>query len=126
MRQAILFALGLAVGAIATANVISALHQRDAYARGLMHVMQHDFGALRDATRENRCDARTAATLEQLRGLADGIEAAVYGADPPEASFAEYAKRLRAAIPPALECKNLAQAADRIGTACDGCHREYR
>ena len=126
MRLAILFALGLAIGAIAAANVVNALRQRDAYPRGLMNVMQHDLGALRADARAQRCNAQAAVSLEQLRGLANGIEAAVYGGDPPDPPFAEYANRLRDAIPPALDCKDLAQTTDRIGTACDACHRQYR
>ncbi len=95
MRLAILFVLGLAVGAFAAANVVNTLRQRDAYPRGMMNVMQHDLVVLRADTRAQRCDAQAAASLEQLRGLANGIETAVYGDDPPDPPFAEYAKRLR-------------------------------
>jgi hypothetical protein len=129
MRQAILFLLGLAVGAIAAANVVSTLRQRDAYPRGLMHVMQHDVGMLRDASRTNRCDATAADALQQLHGLSVGIETAVYGtdlSDPPDPPFAEYAKRLRATIPAQLDCKSLPLALDHMRAACDACHREYR
>lgn len=126
MRLAILFALGLAIGAIATANIVGALRQRDAYPRGLMNVMQHDLGVLREDARAQRCNAGATASLERLRELAGGIETAVYGSEPPDPPFAEYAQRLRVVIPPALECKDLAQATNRIGTACDTCHRQYR
>ena len=126
MRQAILFMLGLAVGAIAAANIVSTLRQRDAYPRGLMNVMQHDTGLLHDAARTNRCDAATQGTFERLHRLADDIETAVYGTEPPDPPFAEYAQRLRAAIPPSLECNRLPQTLDRIGAACDACHRQYR
>jgi hypothetical protein len=126
MRQAILFMLGLAVGAIAAANIVSTLRQRDAYPRGLMDVMQHDTGLLHDAARTNRCDAATQGTLERLHRLADDIETAVYGTEPPDPPFAEYAQRLRAAIPPSLECNRLPQTLDRVGAACDACHRQYR
>lgn len=126
MRQAILFMLGLAVGAIAAANIVSTLRQRDAYPRGLMNVMQHDTGLLHDAARTNRCDAAIQGTLERLHRLADDIETAVYGTEPPDPPFAEYAQRLRAAIPPSLECNRLPQTLDRVGAACDACHRQYR
>ncbi|HZW50865.1 MAG TPA: hypothetical protein VFF05_03325 [Rudaea sp.] len=126
MRQAILFVLGLAVGAIAAANIVSTLRQRDAYPRGLMNVMQHDTGVLHDAARADRCDAATQGALERLHGLAGEIETAVYGAEPPDPPFAEYAQRLRTAIPSSLECKSLPQALDRVGAACDDCHRQYR
>ena len=126
MRQAILFMLGLAVGGIAAANIVSTLRQHDAYPRGLMNVMQHDTGLLHDAARTNRCDAATQGTLERLHRLADDIETAVYGTEPPDPPFAEYAQRLRAAIPPSLECNRLPQTLDRVGAACDACHRQYR
>lgn len=126
MRQTILFVLGLAVGAIAAANIVSTLRQRDAYPRGLMNVMQHDMSILHDAARANRCDAANQGTLERLHGLAGDIETAVYGTEPPDPPFAEYAQRLRAAIPPSLECKSLPQTLDRVGAACDACHRQYR
>ena len=126
MRQALLFLLGLALGAIAAANIVGALRQRDAYPRGLMNVMQHDLGTLREDVRTNRCNAGTQTALDRLRGLAGSIETAVYVAEPPDPPFAEYAQRLRAAIPPALECKNLTHEVDRLGSACDACHRQYR
>jgi hypothetical protein len=126
MRQAILFVLGLAIGAIAAANIVSTLRQRDAYPRSLMNVMQHDAGLLRDAARANRCDIATQGALERLQGLAGDIETAVYGTEPPDPPFSEYAQRLRAAIPPSLECNRLPQTLDRVGAACDACHRQYR
>ncbi|MBU6199032.1 MAG: hypothetical protein KGP08_05225 [Xanthomonadaceae bacterium] len=126
MRLVILFALGLAVGAVATANIVSALRQHDAYPRGLMNVMQHDLGALRTDARAQRCDAEATASLEQLRGLSGSIETAVYGDDPPDPPFAEYARRLRATLPATLDCKDLAQGLEKVGAACDACHREYR
>ncbi len=126
MRLAILFALGLAIGAIATANIVSALRQRDAYPRGLMNVMQHDLGALRSDARAQRCNAGATASLEQLRGLAGGIEPAVYGDDPADPPFAEYARRLRTTLPATVDCKALPKALEKVGAACDACHREYR
>ncbi|MGH8041538.1 MAG: hypothetical protein ACREPN_05790 [Rudaea sp.] len=126
MRQVILLLLGLAVGAIAAANIGAALRQRDAYPRGLMQVMQHDLGRLRDAARSSRCDAGAATTLQQLRGLSGQIESAVYANAAPEAAFVKYAQRLRTALPAAVDCKTLAAAIERTDSACDACHRQYR
>ena len=126
MRLAILFALGLAIGAIATANIMSALRERDAYPRGLMNVMQHDLGALRAEARTPRCAAGATTSLEQLRGLAGSIETAVYGEDPPDPPFAEYARHLRAALPATVDCKAMPLALAKVGAACDACHRQYR
>lgn len=126
MRLAILFVLGLAIGAIAATNIASVLRQRDAYPRGLMNVMQHDLATLRAAARAQRCDARATASLDRLRLLAESTGTAIYGTEPPDPPFAEYAQKLRVAIPPVLECRDLAQAVDRLGSACDACHRQYR
>ena len=126
MRHVLLFVLGLAIGAIATANIVGALRQRDAYPRGLMNVMQHDSGVLHQAARSNHCDAATTVALDQLRSLSAGIETAVYGADPADPPFAEYAQKLRTAIPSTLDCKSLATDLLNTGAACDACHRQYR
>jgi hypothetical protein len=129
VRQAILFMIGLVLGAIGTTSISSVLRQRHAYPRGLMQVMQHDIGELRNAARQKRCDAGTNATVLQLRSLAGGIESAVYGNDPsnpPDPPFAEYARRLRAALPTQADCSDLAAAIKPVGEACDACHREYR
>ncbi len=126
MRQVILLMIGLAVGAIAAANIGAALRQRDAYPRGLMQVMQHDLGRLRDAARGGHCDAGTATTLQQLRGLSGQIESAIYANTAAEAAFANHAQRLRTALPEAVDCKTLAPAIERADSACDACHRQYR
>ncbi len=126
MRHVLLFVLGLAIGAIATANIVGALRQRDAYPRGLMNVMQHDSGVLHQAARSNHCDAATTVALDQLRSLSAGIETAVYGADPADPPFAEYAQKLRTAIPSTLDCKSLATDLLNTDAACDACHRQYR
>lgn len=126
MRHVLLFVLGLAIGAIATANIVNALRQRDAYPRGLMNVMQHDSGVLRAAANAGRCDTRAKAALDRLRGLSTDIETAVYGEDPPDPPFAEYAQKLRAAIPAAIDCKSLAADMRKTDAACDACHRQYR
>lgn len=126
MRLVFLLLLGVAIGAIATANITSVLRQRDAYPRGLMNVMQHDLARLRADGKTQRCDAATMSSLQQLRGLAGGIEVAVYAEEPPDPPFAEYARRLRAALPDTIDCKALPQALDKVGAACDACHRQYR
>ncbi|HXD84649.1 MAG TPA: hypothetical protein VN599_09490 [Rudaea sp.] len=126
MRQALLFLLGLALGAIATANIVGALRQRDAYPRGLMNVMQHDVGTLREDARSNRCNAGTQSALDRLRDLSGSIETAVYATEPPDPPFAEYARRFRTTLPATVNCKALPQALERIGAACDACHRQYR
>jgi cytochrome c556 len=130
MRNLILFAIGIAVGALGAVNVVNALRQRDAYPRGLMNVMQHHQGLLRQQLRRNRCDANAAtAALASLQQSANDIEEAVYPGAIADAPFREYAQQLRdalAATPAPSDCPTLAQRVEKIGAACDACHRQYR
>jgi hypothetical protein len=129
MRNLILLAIGLAVGAIAATSVLNALGQRDAYPRGLMNVMQYHYAALREDLRASHC-ATAPADVDGLRLLSRGVENAMYpdgSADPP---FVEYERRLdeglTAAATAGTECAVLKPAVDKITAACDACHRQYR
>jgi hypothetical protein len=129
MRNLILFLLGVAVGVLGAVNVVNALRQRDAYPRGLMDVMQHHEAMLRQDLKLNRCGARTAAALGSLRELAKDIEPAFDAEGAGDAPFREYAQRLRdtlAASSGAAECSALASSVNKIGAACDACHRQFR
>jgi cytochrome c556 len=130
MRNLILFLLGIAIGAICAVSAVSALHQRDAYPRGVMIVMQHHQATLRQELRRNRCDASTTAgALVGLHELAKDLEAAVYPAETADAPFREYAQHLRdtlAATSGATDCAALAPNVEKIGAACEACHRQYR
>ena len=127
MRQIVLLILGIAVGAAGGISIVNALRQRDAYPRGLMDVMQHHYAALRDDIRRGRC-AQPAPHLSMLRSLADEIGEAVYGDDIPDATFREYQSRLAESVsaPAPADCRALATQLQKIGTACDTCHRQYR
>lgn len=129
MRSLILLVLGLAVGALAASSVINALSRRDAYPRGLMNVMQHHAAALREAVRGGHCE-NAQAHVAALSTLSRDIDAAMYPDSSPEEAFLEYEHRLRDALSAAAnagpECKTLAPAVDRIGSACDSCHHQYR
>ena len=129
MRNLILLAIGLAVGAIAAMSVLNALGQRDAYPRGLMNVMQHHYAGLREGLRNNHC-ATAPADVDALRLLSRDVENAMYpdgSADPP---FLEYEQRLDAGLIEAsaagTECAVLKPAVDKITAACDICHHQYR
>ena len=98
MRNAVLLLLGLAIGALATANVLSALRQRNAYPRGLMDVLQHHYAQLREDARGGHCGDASPRHLDVLRTLADDIPRAVYGSATPDAPFREYQQRLHAAV----------------------------
>ena len=127
MRQIILLILGIVIGAAGGISISNTLRQRDAYPRGLMDVMQHHYAALRDDVRRGRCEA-SAGHLATLRNLNAEIGEAVYGDDIPDAPFREYAARLSEALkePAPNECKALALQLQKIGDACDACHRQYR
>jgi cytochrome c556 len=130
MRNLILFLLGVAVGVLGAVNVVNALRQRDAYPRGLMDVMQHHEAMLRQNVRLNRCDAKTTtAALNHLQELAKDIESAFDAEGADDAPFREYAQRLRdtlAASSSAADCPALASSVNKIGAACDACHRQFR
>lgn len=130
MRQIALLVLGLVLGAATAAVVVNALARRDAYPRGLMAVLQHHYGGLREAARSGRCDADAWHDKMLLGELAAEIEPAVAPDATTAAPFREYAGRLREAIaelPDApASCPQLRAAVTRVGNACEECHHQYR
>jgi len=127
MRNLVLLLVGVAIGALVTANIINVLRQRDAYARGLMNVMQHHYATLRDDIRRKRCGQEAGGEFVALRRLSDEIGDAVYAGDTPDAPFREFEQRLHDALDAApASCVDGAAALDRITAACDACHRQYR
>jgi hypothetical protein len=129
MRLLILFALGLAIGALAASSLLNALSRRDAYPRGVMNVIQHHYAALREGVHDGRCDGATA-HLSTLSALSRDIDSAMYPDASPEPPFLEYEKRLNEALSSASvfahDCKALAPDVERITAACDSCHHQYR
>jgi hypothetical protein len=127
MRQIVLLVVGLVVGAAAGISIANMLRQRDAYPRGLMDVMQHHYAGLRDDVRRGHCE-QSSQHVNVLRSLIDEIGPAMYGEDIPDAPFREFESRLGDAVstttPP--DCKALGSQAQKIGEACDACHRQYR
>lgn len=131
MRSLILLILGLAFGAICAAIAVNTLAKRDAYARGVMQVMQHHYAELRNGPRTGHCDAAAVARAhEMLRLLGEEIGPSVYGDSTPDAPFREYNDRLRNAVAglggETAGCTALAAVVNRVGDACDACHRQYR
>jgi hypothetical protein len=92
--------------------------------------MQHRFGVLRQEIRLKRCDLKTTTpALASLRDFAGDLEQVFYPDDTADTPFGEYAQRLRdvlAADGAATDCLTLAPVVEKIGAACDACHREYR
>ncbi len=137
MKHVILLLIGLLAGAMGATVVVNTLRQRDAFARGLMDVMQHHFASLREEIRAQRCDVtdstqmKSAHAFAQLRVLADDIEPAIFADAIPEASFREFTQRLNAALdavpsPPPADCAALAPLVQKVGKVCDDCHQQYR
>ena len=133
MRQLLLILLGIAIGGLATANIVNALRQRDAYPRGLMNVMQHHFAALRKQAHEQHCDQDVKVHLTAMRLMSDQIEDAIYAGHQPDPEFHTDAQRLRDALDAADNkatssnpCAALIPVLGRVGDACDTCHRSYR
>jgi hypothetical protein len=131
MRSLLLLVLGIAFGAAVAAIVLNALGRRDAHARGVMQVLQHETGVLRSALRSKACGTADAARAKMLiAALTEEIEPSVLGDSPADPPFREYLQRLRdaaaelAVSPP--DCAVLAPIVTKIADACDTCHRQYR
>ncbi|HSE11776.1 MAG TPA: hypothetical protein VLB69_03985 [Rudaea sp.] len=131
MRSLLLLILGLAFGAICATIAVHALAQRDAYARGVMQVMQHHYAELRNGLRTGHCEAANVIRArDAMRLLGDEIAPSVYGDGTPDAPFREYNDRLRGALSDLGDgtsgCAALGPVVNRIGDSCDACHRQYR
>lgn len=131
MRNLILLGLGLLLGAVGASTVLNAMARRDAYARGVMNVMQHHYGGLRERLRDSTCTAFDPSNDRSiLAALTEQVGPSQYGDAKPDAPFREYTDRLRAAVAElpqqATTCAAVASIVTRIGNACDACHRQYR
>lgn len=129
MRAALLILLGLAIGAIATANVMSALGARNPMPKAVMATMNYHLGELGKALKAKQCDAAGSLHhLQRLQSTATDI-VPVFGA--PEQDFSAAAGRLQRAVQQALQsapadCAALAVAIKPIDEACKSCHQKYR
>jgi cytochrome c556 len=132
MKFLVLILVGLLVGAMGATVVVNTMRQRDAYARGLMDVMQHHYAGLRESLRARRCDASASAhAIAQMRAVGADIDTAIYPDATPDAPFREYSARLTAALDAAaaaspVDCNALAPHVQVIGKVCDECHQQYR
>ena len=132
MKLLILFFIGLVVGAMGATTVINTLRQRDAFARGVMDVVQHHYATLRENLRAQHCEETASAyAIGQMRVLSTDIDAAVYGNDTPDAPFREFDARLASTLADAAaanpkDCATLAPHVQALGKVCDECHQRYR
>lgn len=135
MRAAILLALGLFIGIVATVMTLGALRQGTPFHQGLMSVMGHHMGSLRAmgeaGTPQEACSAeQVGAHLVMLRLTGDDLEAAFLPTMNDE-RFVQYASNYRDAVdaaiaqPPA-SCAEAAAQAAQLGDSCSACHRDFR
>ncbi|HSX62056.1 MAG TPA: hypothetical protein VLF18_17875 [Tahibacter sp.] len=129
MRLLLSLLAGLFIGALVAFSAANALSQRNAWQRGVMHILQHHLDELRRQQRSGDCTA--ARSAPRFRRLAE--TAADIGPSRPDEKpdyhdqarrFIELGARL-GAEPPA-DCRALDAAMQQIGNACKDCHRDYR
>jgi hypothetical protein len=107
------------------------MYRREAYARGVMQVLQHQYAPLRERLRKADCANEDASEAKRrLAELTEEIEPSNYPESKPDAPFREYTSRLRDAVADlpsgSAGCAAIAPVVTRIGDACEACHRQYR
>ena len=131
MRSAILFLIGLVLGAALTLVGMNALRQGTAYPNGVMAVMSAQMKAMDRSMKQNRCAATDLLPqLQTLRHLGNDIEPAFLPTGDDE-RFVRHASDLRAALDAALasppaDCAAAGVAVNRIGNACQACHQDFK
>jgi cytochrome c556 len=129
MRYAVLFVLGLVVGAVLAAIWVNRVNEAQAYPSGVMAVLRAQTAALDHSVKANRCTTNDLLPrLQTLRAVANDIEPA-FGED--DERFGKHAGELRAAADAALmtppaTCQAAAATLDRINEACSSCHRDFK
>jgi hypothetical protein len=131
MRNLLLLVLGLALGAVIASILLNAMYRREAYARGVMQVLQHQYAPLRERLRKADCaNIDVSDSKHRLAELTEEIEPSTYPDSKPDAPFREYTSRLREAVADlptgSASCAAVAPIVTRIGDACETCHRQYR
>lgn len=129
MRAVLLMLLGLAIGAIATVNVMSALSARNPMPKAVMATMNYHFGELKHALKTRQCAAATSQLhLQRLQSTALDI-VPVFGI--PDQAFSDAARQLQTRLLQATQsapadCVALTAAIRPIEQACKSCHQKYR
>lgn len=130
MRFVLLIVLGLAIGVVGTSMAMNSLRRANAFPHGVMAVMGHHFGHLRQAVREGNCPSgNTQRRLASLRALSQDVRPAFSGIG--DTVFGDYSDRLATSVDTALtaapaDCKALEPLLAEIGDRCSACHRDYR
>ncbi len=129
MRVALMILLGLVVGIIGTAKVMSALAARNPMPKAVMQTMDYHMDALSQALKTKPCDAAGIRHhLERVQSTATDI-VPTFGI--PDQPFTDAAHLLQTRVQQALQsppadCPALAQAMKSVGGACKSCHDKYR
>jgi cytochrome c556 len=129
MRVALLILLGLVIGIIGTANVMSTLAARNPMPKAVMATMDYHMNALSQALKTKQCAAAdTAHHLQRVQSTATDI-VPTFGI--PDQPFTDAANLLQTRVQQALQpapvnCPALAVAVKSIGDACKSCHDKYR
>lgn len=129
MRVALTILLGLAIGIIATANVMNVLSERNPMPKALMHTMGYHIGELKGAIKANQCNAtKIRHHLARLESTATDITP-VFGTGVQD--FTDHANQLQEHLQQAVQaapttCAALAAAIKPVGESCQSCHDKYR
>lgn len=129
MRAALLIVLGLVIGVLGTANVMSVLSARNPMPKAVMATMNYHAGLLHRSLKANQCAAAdNRLHLERLQSTAIDI-VPVFGV--PEQAFTDAAGHLQRVTQQALQaapadCAALATTLKPIDQACKSCHEKYR
>lgn len=129
MRALLILLGGLLIGALVAFSAANALHQRNAWPRGVMAVLRHHLGELRQLQRRNDCaPAKTALHFQRLAQTGADIGPAFADEKPDfhdqARRFVDLTGRLGADAP--LGCQALDQALRQSSEACESCHLRYR
>ncbi|MEO8810561.1 MAG: cytochrome c [Rhodanobacter sp.] len=129
MRVALMILLGLVIGIIGTANVMSTLSERNPMPKAVMHTLDYHVGALKSAIKANQCDAaKIQHHLARLDSTASDI-IPVFGMD--DKDFGDHARQLQDRLQQAAQaapatCAALVAALEPVGESCKSCHQKYR
>jgi len=131
MRVVALILLGLVIGVFGAVATLNALRPATAFPKGVMALLAHHHGALRDATAGAQCLANAAMHLEALEVVGRDIEPAFVHPEAPDEIFSRYASQFVQAVSearaqPAQDCATLKEQIGRIGDGCKACHRDYK
>ncbi|MEO8002082.1 MAG: hypothetical protein ABI644_09400 [Arenimonas sp.] len=127
----ITFAIAFVLGIALTAIGMNYLNNGPDFPKGVMTVMNMKVTALKKNIQQNRCAPTDIIPhLQTLRYVGNDIEAA-FGEMSNNDQFIRYASDFRATadgtlqMPPA-NCATAEAALNKIGKACENCHRDYK